>query len=123
MNLLDQVKSIPGGIAHIAEWLGESGTTVSQEEAQARADICLACPKNIGELAIATPIAAVLKKIIALKNQVKLRVDGESKLHTCDVCGCAIRLQVWQPMPLVQSQLTEEEKQQLATPCWKRTST
>lgn len=123
MNLLDQVKSIPGGALHIFEWLGASATTVSQEEAQARADICLRCPKNVSELAIAMPVAVALKKVIAMKNRIKLRVKGERELGLCDVCGCAIRLQVWQPMPMVQSQLTEEEKQQLAIPCWKRTST
>lgn len=124
MNLLDQVKSIPQGAFHIAQWLGANGTVVPQEEAQARADICVTCPKNIGELAIATPVASAVKKIIALKNQIKLRVDGESKLHTCEVCGCALRLLVWQPSNLVQSQLTEEERQQTPAHCWKiKTST
>lgn len=119
MNLLDQVKSWPGGIESISEWIGAGGVVVDISEAQSRADVCKGCQKNESAV-VSETVALAVKRHLEIKNKLNLRVQGERQLKTCSVCGCANRLQIWMPMPLVQSQLTEEEKQQLAIPCWKR---
>jgi hypothetical protein len=119
MNLLQKAASIPNGVKHITEWLGSGGTVVSQADAQERANICLKCPKNVSGLAVTKAVALAIKAHLETKNQLRLRVQGEKSLHSCEACGCVLRLLVWEPQDRVQSQLTDGEVEQLPDNCWK----
>lgn len=119
MNLLDQARKIPDGVKHITEWLGAGGTVCGVDEAQKRADICKTCPKNEKGFVVTTAVAMAIKKHLELKNHLKLRVQGEKKLNTCKVCGCVLRLIIWEKIELIRSQMSEEERSATPSHCWK----
>ena len=126
MNILEQAKKIPHGIAVITEWLGSGGIVVSPEESQARADICNGntpsghrCPHNVTNPTVTKAVALAVKKYLSVKNAVNLRVRGEKALGTCDICSCVLRLQVHEPQEKVRRDLTDEEKDLLPKFCWK----
>ena len=119
MTLLEKAYQVAGGVEAIAAWLGSGGIVVPQEEAQSRADVCLACPNNV-EVGFATSTGAdFARKILEIKNDASLRVDGEKKLHKCEACGCVLRLLVWEPQSRVTKHLTEKERSALPLHCWK----
>lgn len=119
MNLFDQVKSIPGGIESIKDWLGSGGQVVDLKVAQHRANTCITCAKNQPISSITKAVALAIKAQLGIKNKLNLRVEGEKKLKGCDICGCVLRLQIWQPQAMVESHLTEDERMQLPGFCWK----
>lgn len=119
MNLWNQIKNIPGGAKHLADWIGDGGHVVDRDEAQKRANICQTCALNVPGLAITSAVASAIKAQLSLKSKIRLRVDGEKKLHNCDACGCVLRLLVWEPQERVESHLTDEERQKLPEFCWK----
>lgn len=122
MTLLDQIRHIPDGVKHIGEWLGEGGEVVSKATAQERADLCLKgyngelCPFNAQGLKVSGPVAAAIKKHLEIKNGLKLRVDGEKRLGSCEACGCELRLLIWQTQDRIRLQSNDEE---LPDFCWK----
>ena len=121
MNLLNQVKHWPHGREVISDWLGSGGHVVDRELAQQRADICLTCPMNGETNTVTGAFAGGIKRLLEMKNKLGLRVHGEKALGLCDVCGCANRLRIWQPMPLVREAATTEELRDYPPHCWIKT--
>lgn len=119
MSLLDKAKSIPHGIAVITKWLGSGGEVVAPEAAQKRAGICLNCPLNIPGFQLTQGVAAAIKQVLAVKNRLQLRVQGEKRLGTCAACGCALKLQVHEPQSKVIAEMTVDERRNLPAHCWK----
>lgn len=104
------------GLPNITEWVVD-GTVVELEEAQRRAEICLECPKHEEASATASVIASGIRRLIELKNKLGLRVDGEKRLGQCSVCSCILKLQVWEPMELVEKQ--RNKALNYDPQCWK----
>ncbi len=119
MNLLNQIKQFGSGAAEIRDWLGSGGEVVSYEDAQARANICLTCAKNVPVGVLKGVIADSARKLLEIKSKVGLRVAGEKKLGKCKPCGCVLRLLVWEPQSRIEPYLTETEKESYPTFCWK----
>jgi hypothetical protein len=74
----------------------------SQAVAQARSDICtgrlsgVACPANfLGGWAVTTAIAQAIHAQRQKKLELKLVVEGEERLGTCEACRCWLPLKVW----------------------------
>ncbi len=99
-------------------WLGDGGVPVPPIQSQARADVCLKCPKNvekpIQEL-LTEPVALIVRRQIELKNKLKLRVEGEKSLHVCDACNCVLKLKVHTPLKFI---LENTETNNLDPNCW-----
>jgi len=119
MNLLYRASQLAHGFEVLKEWLGEGGQVVDQDTAQHRANICLKCPHNITGFPVASVVAKAIKLHLSVKNKVGLRVDGEKQLHTCDLCGCVLRLLIWEGQSRVSGHLTELEKTKSPSYCWK----
>ena len=66
MNILEQAKKIPHGIAVITDWIGDGGEVVHPLEAQRRADICNQCPRNVQGFSVTKPVAAAIKKFLGV---------------------------------------------------------
>jgi len=119
MNLLQQAAKIPDGIKKISDWLGAGGIVVDQNTAQDRANICLRCPHNKRGLTVTKVVALAVKETMSFKKKLKLRVNGEKRLHHCEVCSCVIRLMLWEPIGRIAMGLTQEEIDALPAHCWK----
>ncbi len=119
MNLLDQAKHIPHGVAVISKWLGSGGEVVDQEIAQARADVCNRCHNNVLGFKPIQTVATAVKQYLSVKNGLGLRVNGEHSLGACSACWCQLRLLVWEPQEKVQRELTDEERPKLPIWCWR----
>jgi len=119
MNLLERAKTIADGAKNLAIWVGSGGLVVSQEDAQARAEICLNCPLNEPGMAVTSEVASATRAFLEFKNQLRLRVNGEKSLHHCKGCGCVLRLLIWEPQDRIKSQMTSEEVKLSPPFCWK----
>lgn len=116
MNLLDQVKNWPRGAELLFDWLGSDGVVVSQETAQARANICLTCPQHDSGASVTGAMAGGFKRLLELKNKAGLRVSGEKNLGLCDICGCSTRVKIWQPIDRICKMKLPEEV--YPSHCW-----
>jgi hypothetical protein len=120
MSLLDIAHKYKNGAIAITSWLGAGGVPVAQAIAQNRANVCLKCPHNNDNFKPAEIVASAIRRVIEIKNDSKLRVDGEKSLKTCDICLCPLRTKIWTPIDIIQKGVTEEERAQFATVpgCW-----
>jgi hypothetical protein len=122
MNLLE----ITNGAQIIIDWLGAGGKTVSDAQAQTRADICTGringrpCEHNVSDSWITGAAGESARKLLSIKNNAQMRVDGEKRLHTCDACSCYLRLKVWTPLDHLLKHTTTEELANLPEFCWQR---
>jgi hypothetical protein len=120
MNFFHKANQIANGVHILTQWLGSGGTPCDQETAQARANICIACPKNEVGFRLTEAVADAIKKNLEMKSEFGLRVDGEKSLHSCGICGCSNKLQVWCPAEYIKNTFEESEKEKYPEPCWKK---
>lgn len=114
----DQLKT---GAFVLTEWLGEGGTPVPQNVADARSKVCLACPKNARASfwhLFTSEVASVIMRWLRWKNQLGLNVQREGELGTCMACGCELRVKIWVPLSFVAAHTTDAELAKLPQPCW-----
>lgn len=91
-----------------------SGESVSQEEANRRAEICSRCPKNTDamvEFCIGCHTRDLLMRAREAIDSRSTPYDG--KLKNCACCACNLRLKVWMP----KSSMTDPEIK-WETGCW-----
>lgn len=120
--LFDRVKHMADGAMVIREWLGEGGIAVSPEQAQARATTCIGCPHNMPGNPITDVVAKAIRRHLEIKNRgLKLRVNGESSLAECDLCGCQLRLKIWTPIEVIRKRMNKGEAKKLPEFCWQIT--
>lgn len=115
VNLLTKIKQLGHGAVAITEWLGGGAEVVDNSTAQARADICLKCPKHDPNQSSLVLLAKGVRGVLSVKNDIGLTVNNEDKLGTCTVCGCVLKLQVFEPEVL----LKREESEKYPNHCWK----
>ena len=121
MNILHQLENYADGTRIIRDWLGSDGVAVDQATAQRRADICIACPRNKQGFLLTETIAQAIHEQIEAKNHIGLRVNGEKKLLSCEVCSCVNRLQIWCPTEFLNKYSTQEHRDsEYPEQCWKR---
>lgn len=124
--LLDIANKYVKGARIISDWLGAGGVTVDRELAQDRADICSGrnsdhrCPFNVSEPGAAAIAGESLKKLVEIKNDAQLRVQGEKSLGMCGVCNCHISTKVWTPIRHVKKHTTDGIAAALPFHCWQR---
>lgn len=76
-------------------FLKEKGQTVSEQEAQRRAEICRSCPFN--KPAVNCSCSTFYKAMSALLPS-KMKLEG---LEVCSVCGCSLKAKTWMPESVV----------------------
>lgn len=101
------------------DWLGEGGQTVSLEDAQHRADVCLRCPHNykgswIWNIATSMAIASQIR----LRDAMKIRLNGDENLKVCELCGCKLQLKVHVPFAHIYRHMPLEQFDKFPAFCW-----
>jgi len=117
--LWEKAKELAKGVEHLTDWLGSGGTVVATATAQHRANTCITCGLNKPGAAVTEAVARAVRGQLGIKNHLKLRVEGEKKLHTCQACGCVLRLLIWEPQERVEAHIPDEERKKLPGMCWK----
>lgn len=114
----------------LINWLGQGGTPVPQEQAEARSQACMtgndgkACSHNVAPLwweGSKNGIAAVIREMLQIKHKTSLTVPNEEALSMCDLCGCALPLKIWTPIQHVRTVLSKESISNLPGYCWMKT--
>jgi hypothetical protein len=120
MKIFPRLQHYADGLAILKDWLGGDHLPVETPVAQARADICRDCKRNVSSVYLSETIAGEIKRQAGLKNHLELTVQGEDALHTCDVCDCCIQLMVWCPDELFVKNYARVEAGLYPVFCWKR---
>jgi hypothetical protein len=111
------------GVGTIIAWLGGGLKPVDQETANARAAVCIACPRNVPSEGIAralNTVGDVLHSIAQAKNEMQLVTPFDAQLKTCEACGCVLATKVWVPSEHIKKGITAEVGQKLWEQCWIR---
>lgn len=83
----------------LTEWLGAGGEPVAPALAERRAAICAQCPQNIiRRKRLETSIAEAIRQQETVRSKIDLRTSNDQNLHTCQSCGCHLKLKVWVPL-------------------------
>lgn len=123
-------RQLVSGAAILVDWLGKGAKPIPQTAAQARADICTGrlngnpCPNNNAGWKPVESIASIIRSWSSKKNELGLSVEGEEKLHSCDVCLCDLKLKVHVPMATIAEQTPDAMFEKFASVapenCWMR---
>lgn len=118
MSLADYIAKIPMAYETITSWLGNGATPVDKDLAQARANVCLNCIMNRKSNPVVSAAMTPLRAVVQIKNEMKLRVDGEKKLGECSVCKCDLKTKIWVPLEHILGPMNYEEINELPDWCW-----
>lgn len=124
MGFFDRASKFINGAKAYSEWLGTS-EPVPAAQAQVRADTCLfgdngqPCPKN-QHSTFDAEFTATIRAILKLKGWLGLRVVGEKKLHTCQVCSCPLRTKVFMGIDIVVKGVDGKDWTEFPDYCWIR---
>ena len=114
-NLIQQAKRFH---AAYVSWLGEGGKP--SPSADQRAAICLKCPHNKPDNweVVVGGVASLARLQLELKSKMGLQAWGEERLHTCELCGCYLRLKVHVPLEIARTNTPDWH--QFPDFCWIR---
>ncbi len=121
-ELIAELRRDAEAVSLLKDWLGDD-LPISKFEAEQRAIICVACPKNrhAGWWDHAKDaVAGVIRKQLSLKHKLKLETCLDGSLHLCECCGCANKLKVWVPMHHVYKHTPKEVYDKFPDFCWVR---
>lgn len=117
------LKKTAAGIGLIREWLGDGLRPVEQALANKRAEVCVKCPLNqeggFWEKLDAAG-AEEVKKMVAIKNDMKLETPLDSQLKSCTACLCWNSLKVWTPIAHINNHTSTKVLNELHSDCWVR---
>lgn len=120
-NVVGGAKHVAAGIGTLLDWLGSGALPVLNELSNARAHVCVECPKNQpGDIfAIFTaPLAEKLRTQLAIRRDMSLTTPDDAQLKICSACHCPLQLKVHVPLDHIESHLAEEVKERLDPRCW-----
>jgi hypothetical protein len=118
-----RVKKIWSGVRTLNDWIDSGEPAVTQEQSNARAAVCAACPQNgKGDFShwFTQPAADVIKRQIEKLEDRKLKTDSDDKIQICEICLCPLRLKVHTPLKFINTYLDESVLRDLerVKDCW-----
>lgn len=115
------VKKTAAGIGLVRDWIGSGLKPVDKSLAELRAGVCVDCPQN-GDPNWIQKLDAVaaegVKKLLEIRNDLRLETPHDAKLFSCQACDCALRLKVWAPSNHILEHTSPEVKANLDPRCW-----
>lgn len=112
------IKRAAQGTAVILDWLTSGGQPVAQDLANKRAEICVACPKNVEGAWYTVKPAEIIKNTLEARKDLKLETPSDGVLKSCDVCKCLMRLKVWTPLQYIIGNTKPEIMAEFPKNCW-----
>lgn len=94
-----------------------SGERPSQQLADARAAVCVACPQNVAIAPCSTCNMATLNRLVErLVGAAKTASDDQLKF--CSVCHCNLKAKVWTKHEAIWNHMSDGKKAALPETCW-----
>jgi hypothetical protein len=112
------IKRAAQGTAVVLDWLTSGGEPVTQELADKRAAICVACPKNVEGSWYTVAPAQLIKETLEARKDLKLSTPHDARVKSCDVCKCLMRLKVWTPLHFIVDHTKPEIMREFPAHCW-----
>ncbi len=113
----------------LRDWLGSGGKPVFRIQAIARAHACTEgdggekCPYNIRGnwiTRLKRPAARIIRRHLAAKAEMDLRIPQDKKLGFCKKCGCCLSLKVWTPAEHIMNHTDPDQLLTYPDFCWVR---
>jgi hypothetical protein len=96
-----KVGQLSNGAKTILSWTAQGLKPAPPGVAQGRAHICIDCPHNRPGFKPVEEAAEFIRQAVEWKNNQKLEVQGEEKLHTCDLCFCHLPTKIHVPIEIL----------------------
>lgn len=129
MNVIDEILKTADGAMLVRDWLGKDAVTVSRSLAEQRSVACTMgdngkrCHLNVEPGwwdRIKNMIAETIRRQLAIKNKMELKVTREDELFMCRGCGCCLKLKVWVPLEHIKSHTSAKQLKSMPSWCWIR---
>jgi len=120
-HLSRSVKHAGAGKRVLVDWLGGGAVPVPIDIAQRRADVCLDCRHNRNGhsfLRLTSEIVRSIAEQMQAKTDMKLRVEGESGLHSCEICSCPLPLKIHVPLATILEHTDQETLKEFPPWCF-----
>lgn len=104
-----------------AEWFGEGGSPVPIEKAEARASVCVGCPKHVpGDFKQRWNdlMAKEIMTVLSMMKDLNLHTKYDQELKICDACDCPMKAKIWAPIHLIRKHLSDTVRSTLWDNCW-----
>lgn len=130
LHALKDASKIGKGMEILSDWVGEGMRPVTSALSQSRATACIAgnagtvCPFNKPGSRLTESIAEQIKIQMEKKSEIKVSVEGEEKLHTCQLCLCHLPLKIHVPLKTILNRTPDamlESFKENAPWCWMNT--
>lgn len=122
----ESVNKAAVGVGALVEWVGDDMRPVEQAKSEARAAICVDCPRNDKDHNWLSKVGEWAKKILEqVMPEFDAKTSLDEQLRRCDVCDCALRLKVHIPPNHLKTITDEKTLKALSAvrtrsgkPCW-----
>lgn len=124
--LVQKLANVVGGSSTLVDWITSGAEAVPQEQAEARAAVCVKCPlngKGGWERWFTQPVSNALNATFLRKNGMKLQTTHDADLGVCTACDCPMGLKVWMKLESFYGHMTDDAKARLDAACWIRSET
>ena len=121
VKLAQGVGNAVKGASTLLDWLGDGGKPVPQELSQTRANVCINCVHNQpghGAAKLTGPIALAIHAQLIERKNLGVKIVGEEKLATCDICQCALLLKVHVGIEHIIAHMSNEAIKAQPDYCW-----
>lgn len=111
------VRRTAAGVKLVADWVGSGLRPIDKNTAENRAGVCVTCPNNTNPnwlQKIDAALAAEIKTLIEMKNDLKLSTIHDKNLLTCSLCDCYLKLKVWAPIEHIWNNTSQTVKDDLS---------
>lgn len=116
-------QTVQSFVQFLLNWYLKGGTLVDQNTANMRAAICAACHNNKSSSEVRRGCSTCNKMGNTILNSVRAKIiknnstPHDSRLLTCAICGCCLKISVWIPNQIL---LKTEDANAYPTHCWKK---
>jgi len=112
------IKTAARGTAVLLDWLTSGGAPVEQSLAEARASVCVECPKNVEGSWFTVAPAELIRSTLSARSDLKLQTKYDDRLKSCDVCKCLNRLKPWVPIKHILKGTPSDIMAAFPSQCW-----
>lgn len=128
-GVLAKALAVVGAAPPLIDWVASKEDAVPQAKAAKRASKCAdmrngkPCPMNqAGDWTkfFTVPAAAIVKKALEMRLEMKLSTPFDEHLHVCMACECPLKLKVHMKTKKILDNMPQEDFDALDEGCWLR---